>query len=118
MEHSESPGGDQPLRVEVVPPPVPPESDAVIGVVSETPGVLVSAAMIEGATALSTTEGGNGGNGSEAGGGRATTGSGVMVSKSEEEAGGQSRVVGSSEERALEARGSGWTVVRRKRCQR
>ncbi|KAI8572090.1 hypothetical protein RHMOL_Rhmol01G0171700 [Rhododendron molle] len=52
MEHGDVPGGDQPSRVEVTPPLVPLESDAVIGEAPETPGVSISAPMAEEAVAL------------------------------------------------------------------
>lgn len=94
VDSSEVPGGNQSPRVEVTPPPVSPDSDAVVGGVSETLGVSVSVAMAKGVTASSTTEGGDGGDGSEAGGGRATTGLGAVAPRSEEEARGRSEVVG------------------------
>lgn len=107
MDSSDIPGGYQPPRVKVTPPPVPPENDAVIRGVLETSGASISVAMAEGATVPASTEGGGDVDGGEVGDDRAMTGSGAMARRSEEEARSRSEVVGSSEERATEAHGGG-----------
>ncbi|KAI8542747.1 hypothetical protein RHMOL_Rhmol08G0163500 [Rhododendron molle] len=108
MNGSEIPGGDQPPRVKVTSPSVPPESDMVIGEVPETTWVLASAAMAEEATASSTMVGDDGnGSGRVIGDGQAMEGSGAMELRGKDEATGQLEGVGGSEKRATEAHGGG-----------
>ncbi|KAI8543184.1 hypothetical protein RHMOL_Rhmol08G0198200 [Rhododendron molle] len=111
MDDKDIPGGDQPLRVEVTPPPVAPERDTMAGEVPETVGVLAQAVMAEEATASTAevigSDGGDGGSEVVAGYGQGTESSGAIAPRGEDEATGRAEGVISLEERATEAHGGG-----------
>lgn len=92
MDGGDVTGGDQPPRVEITLPLVPPESGALVGEVPETLGFSISAALAEEAVTEEWS---------------VMTGlrrfRGAMAPRIEEEAVGRSEVVGDLEERATEA---------------